>query len=351
MSIINCKECGKEISGESTFCPHCGKYIQNEMFENQVIREEGSGPKGKKHIFAWIVCIFTALFSLIYMDFWGSFVCILLAALFVCPIVIKFLDKKCGIEIKPVLQVILWIVYIFIAFSVYPLPESSETLKQEDNKVIEENVDDSEVEQPVENDNEKDETEETTDEIKEPVVENEEPIVEKEENVVEEVTEPQPTQNQVTTVEPQETVKAPTLGEKNALDKAKSYLNFMAFSRNGLIEQLEFEGFSNSEAVYGVDNCGANWNEQALKKAKSYLSLTAFSRTGLIDQLEFEGFSNSEAVYGVDNCGANWKEQAAKKAQSYMSLMSFSRERLIEQLEFEGFTREEAEYGVTSIGY
>jgi len=77
----------------------------------------------------------------------------------------------------------------------------------------------------------------------------------------------------------------------------------------------------------------------------------AFSREGLIDQLEFEGFTRQEAEYGVDQSGANWNEQAALKAEEYLNLMAFSREGLIDQLEFEGFTRQEAEYGVQSVGY
>ena len=77
----------------------------------------------------------------------------------------------------------------------------------------------------------------------------------------------------------------------------------------------------------------------------------AFSYTGLIKQLEFEKFSNSEATYAADNCGADWNEQAAKKAKSYMNTMSFSRDGLIKQLEFEGFTKAQAEYGATAVGY
>lgn len=91
-----------------------------------------------------------------------------------------------------------------------------------------------------------------------------------------------------------------TRGMKNALRSAKNYLIFMAFSRKGLIEQLEFEGYSNNEAVYAVDNCDADWNEQAVRSAKQYLSSMSFSRQGLIEQLEFEGFTHDEAVYGVD---------------------------------------------------
>lgn len=95
----------------------------------------------------------------------------------------------------------------------------------------------------------------------------------------------------------------PTMGEKNALDKAKSYLNIMAFSYSGLIEQLEYEGFSTAEATYGADYCGANWNEQAAKKAASYLDIMSFSRQGLIEQLEYEGFTHEQAVYGVTQVG------------------------------------------------
>ncbi len=89
----------------------------------------------------------------------------------------------------------------------------------------------------------------------------------------------------------------------------------------------------------------------ALAKAADYLSFTAFSFSGLVEQLEFEGFSHDDAVFAVENCGADWNEQAAKKAQSYLDFMSFSRSGLIEQLEFEGFTREQAEYGASAVGY
>lgn len=91
--------------------------------------------------------------------------------------------------------------------------------------------------------------------------------------------------------------------------------------------------------------------KNALKAAVNYISIMPFSRTGLIQQLEFEGYSNSEATYGVNHCGADWNEQAAKKAQDYMDIMPFSRDGLIDQLEFEGFTTEQAEYGASAVGY
>lgn len=101
----------------------------------------------------------------------------------------------------------------------------------------------------------------------------------------------------------QKPVDGATLSQQNALRKANSYLDFMAFSRQGLIEQLEHEGFSTEDAVFAVDNCGADWNEQAAKKAQDYLDFMAFSRDGLIEQLLYEGFTQEQAEYGVSQVG------------------------------------------------
>lgn len=94
-----------------------------------------------------------------------------------------------------------------------------------------------------------------------------------------------------------------TVSQKNAIRKAESYLNMTGFSKSGLIEQLEFEGFSNEDAVYGVENVNVDWNEQAEKKAESYMEYSAFSRAGLIEQLVFEGFTTEQANHGADAVG------------------------------------------------
>lgn len=143
----------------------------------------------------------------------------------------------------------------------------------------------------------------------------------------------------------------PTLGQSNAVAKAKDYLNFTSFSRNGLISQLEFEGFSTEEATYGVDNVVVNWNEQAKLNAIQYLNFSPFSKKGLSDQLLFEEFTSDQVAYAISNIQVDWDEQAALKAQDYLDVMSFSRSGLIEQLLFEGFTQSQAEYGVSKVGY
>lgn len=114
--------------------------------------------------------------------------------------------------------------------------------------------------------------------------ETEEPVVEEtEEPVVEEPTE--------------------TVSQANAVESALSYIEYSAFSRKGLIDQLKFEDFSTADATYAVDAIDVDWNEQAAKSAASYLEYSSFSRQGLIDQLIFEGFTKSQAEYGVSTTG------------------------------------------------
>ena len=97
--------------------------------------------------------------------------------------------------------------------------------------------------------------------------------------------------------------REPTLSQRNAVRSAEQYLRTMAFSRTGLIKQLEFEQFSTADATYAVDNIRVDWYEQAYKKGRQYLDTMAFSRGSLIRQLEFEGFTRSQATHAVDKIG------------------------------------------------
>lgn len=91
--------------------------------------------------------------------------------------------------------------------------------------------------------------------------------------------------------------------------------------------------------------------QQAVAKAESYLEFTAFSKVSLTDQLVYEGFPADVAAFAVDQLDIDWNEQAALKAQSYLEFTSFSRQGLIDQLLYEGFTQAEAEYGAAAVGY
>jgi hypothetical protein len=95
------------------------------------------------------------------------------------------------------------------------------------------------------------------------------------------------------------------VSQQNAVRKAQDYLNYTAFSRQGLITQLVTqEQFSTDDATYAVDSLNADWNQQAAKKAKDYLNYTAFSHASLLNQLiEEEEFTPSQAAYGVAAAG------------------------------------------------
>jgi hypothetical protein len=94
-----------------------------------------------------------------------------------------------------------------------------------------------------------------------------------------------------------------TAGQQNARESAESYLDLSAFSRQGLIKQLKYEGYSEKDAAYGVDAQKANWNKQAAASAQNYLDMSSFSRDGLIQQLVYEGFTRTQAEYGVKQVG------------------------------------------------
>lgn len=94
---------------------------------------------------------------------------------------------------------------------------------------------------------------------------------------------------------------------KSALRKAKVYSDTMSMSKAGLYDQLTSEygeKFTAEEAQYAVDNLNADWKENALKKAKVYQETMAMSPSAIYDQLvsEYgEKFTAEEAQYAIDN--------------------------------------------------
>lgn len=124
------------------------------------------------------------------------------------------------------------------------------------------------------------------------------------EESTEESTESEETTSEAEEADPTtEEAPAETAGQQNARESAESYLEFSAFSRKSLIEQLKYEGYSTKDATYAVVAISPNWNEQAAKAAKAYLDSSSFSRSGLIEQLMYEGYTKKQATYGVNQTG------------------------------------------------
>lgn len=85
-----------------------------------------------------------------------------------------------------------------------------------------------------------------------------------------------------------------------ALTLAFQYLESSPFSKDMLVKQLEYEGFSTEDAVWAVDLCGADWDAEAVRMAEFYLDGGDIPRDELITYLENDGFPHDQAVYGVD---------------------------------------------------
>lgn len=93
-----------------------------------------------------------------------------------------------------------------------------------------------------------------------------------------------------------------TIGQSSAMESAKIYLGWQPFSYSGLINQLELEGFSNEDAIYAADNCGADWKENAAEKTKSYMQYS-YTKDEMVERLEKDGFTHEQAVYGAEKNG------------------------------------------------
>lgn len=131
-----------------------------------------------------------------------------------------------------------------------------------------------------------------------------------------------------------------------AVEAAEDYLKYTEFSRDGLVEQLVYEGFSESDAEAAVDSLNVDWSEQCKKAAENFIKLGGVSESGLIDVLEYSGFSSEDAKAAVDALDVDWREQAVISAQDYIEYTDMTDEdELIDQLEFEGFSKSDAKYG------
>ena len=126
---------------------------------------------------------------------------------------------------------------------------------------------------------------------------------------------PATTQQAPVTTQPAPETTQPALGsdltpsQQAAVRSAQSYLEFMGFSRQGLIDQLSSQygsQYAVEDATFAVDSLNVDWNAQAVKSANSYLKFTGFSCQGLIDQLSSQygsQYTVEQATYAATQVG------------------------------------------------
>ena len=218
--------------------------------------------------------------------------------------------------------------------------ESDDQREERVKKEIEQEVEDMWNSTTVESENHREESTEK--------IESEPTTTESESSVVE---------NEDSVEEPKNEDNVPT-AYKSALNKAKTYLDTMDMSKDGLYKQLTSEygeQFSEEAGQYAIDNINANWKENALKKAQEYERMMHMSKDGLYKQLSSDygdQFTQEQAQYAIDNINANWKENALKKAQEYQDMMNMSPEAIRDQLSSDygdQFTQEQADYAIENL--
>lgn len=91
---------------------------------------------------------------------------------------------------------------------------------------------------------------------------------------------------------------------QQAIRCANNYLLCKRYSHKKLVEDLEtYEKFTHKQAIFAADNCRVDWNQQALYAAGDYLTKMSFFEDGLIKQLERDGFTHEQAVYAAKQKG------------------------------------------------
>lgn len=96
---------------------------------------------------------------------------------------------------------------------------------------------------------------------------------------------------------------AATENQQKALDKANEYVDTLPLSHDGLIKQLEYDGYTTDVATYAADNCSVNWNKEAKEMAEQYMDSTTYTYKDMVQQLETEGFTKEQAKFGAKAVG------------------------------------------------
>jgi hypothetical protein len=100
-----------------------------------------------------------------------------------------------------------------------------------------------------------------------------------------------------------------TQQQQSAAEEGEQYLGTEAFSKQGLINQLDSPdggGYSVNDATVAVDSLTVNWNAEAVQSAKEYLATEPFSCNDLIQQLDSPDggeFTVAQATYGAQQVG------------------------------------------------
>lgn len=141
------------------------------------------------------------------------------------------------------------------------------------------------------------------------------------------------------------------LTDRDPVVEAQRWVERGGYSRQWIINNLLNAGFTYEEAIYGVDNCGADWNEQAVRKAIEVLSELPRSRQHLINWLiQPELFTSDQAVYAADHCGVDYYDMAVLYAYNFInSVYEADYDRIVGRMLYDLFTYDQAVYAANIV--
>ena len=153
---------------------------------------------------------------------------------------------------------------------------------------------------------------------------------------------------------------------EQAVKAAIDYAEKMNYSEATILEELEsdYSGkFTHEQAAYAIEHINENnlvdWDEIAFEYAETSIISMAYSKNGLITQLEDSyggNFTHEQAVAAVDRLeqetDIDWNEQALLAAESYLKYLDMDEDELLDQLTSDfgdQFTKEQAEYAISKL--
>ena len=106
------------------------------------------------------------------------------------------------------------------------------------------------------------------------------------------------------------------------------------------------KGYNIESIMTAIGSLEINWNAQAAKAAKAAMTSDPVSPDSLKDLLLSDGFTASQADYGVANCG-DWNAYALAYARQYYA--SLDAAEIEAMLITDGFTAAQAAYAAEQI--
>ena len=115
-----------------------------------------------------------------------------------------------------------------------------------------------------------------------------------------------------------EFLQVATADQRDAYFEAFSLYTNGYYSRVGLIDRMENEGYVYEDAVWAVDRIDADWYADAIGYANYLLGQDNYTRGELWNDLYYAYFTEDQCDYGVANCSADWAYECLLLANNYL---------------------------------